>query len=150
MFEGMCCQSPPPISGAWEGKHRVDLKRHLKGAISCQKPLAPVLLSLPPFLSPPLSLCCCSSQSCPSPSTLYAFILSAQCETFFLTQNGKQPHRRSSLLFWLVPGVKTPGIISVTPVQKVQGSHARALESSFTHKTHACAHTHTHTHTQAF
>lgn len=84
--EGMCCQSPPPISGAWEGKQRIDLK-DLKGGRSppqkeqkqCQEMLAPVFLSLPPlFLLPLVSIDALS----PHP------LCSAQYETSpTLTQN---------------------------------------------------------------
>jgi len=87
-------------------------QRLLKGTTSCQKSLAPVLLSLPPFLSRSLLLL----PVFPSLSTLYPFILSPQCETFSSLKIGSS-YTTAPPLFWPVPGVKAPGIISVSPVQ---------------------------------
>ena len=50
VFEGICCQCFLPHSGAWEGKHRVDLKDFKRGPLPAKNRLH-------------LSLCLCPSSS---------------------------------------------------------------------------------------
>lgn len=106
--------------------------------------LAPVFLSPPP-LSPPLFLCCFSSHS--SLSTFYPLILSAVHSMKLPPPSRKMwNHLRqlSTLLFWLVPGLKAPGITSVlfrnSVVPPCQGTGAVLAR-----KMHVHAHIHTHT-----
>ena len=113
----------------------------------------PSVSFLPPSL--PLSICC-SSQSFPSPSPLYPFILSRSLSAVWKLfsslkkkkKNWNQLCHRSSLLFWPVPGVKAPGIVSVGPVQEQCGA---AMPGHWSHPSHIkCAHTHTYTHYKLF
>ena len=73
-------------------------------------------------------------------------------KTFFFTQKKKKNWNQlchcSSLLFWPVPGVKAPGIVSVGPVQEQCGA---AMPGHWSHPSHIkCAHTHTYTHYKLF
>lgn len=99
-----------------------------------KQPAAPVLLSLPPFLSPPRCLpcaapppTCLSSPSIPSSSLQTGKVSPSAAATPLLPPVSA------------VPGVKTPGILPVGPAQEQR----RAAEPPFTRAF-------THTHAQSF
>lgn len=125
MFEGVCCQ---PLRQSQEhGKANTELisktSKKREGGASCQKSLAPVLLSLVSLpLSRPLS---------PLLLPLYPFIH----KLFFPLKIGTSYATQTAppLPFWPVPGVKAPGIVSVSPVREQCGA---AMPGHQSHPSH--------------
>ena len=101
-------------------------QRLLKGTASCQKSLAPVLLSLPPVL--PLSA------APPSlPFSVYPFIFFHSVKLFLHSNlEAATPPLLPSVLA-CARCKSTWHCLSKSCSGTVRGSHARALESSFTH-----------------